>query len=344
MTFATVRLLRLGLALLLLHQRSMADDKQQVFDITAFGMVRNAERVLPKRIMDLVPLACDPAFNLKLRVMEGGSQDQTRAKLEGIRENRSRILCKRGGAVAFQEIEIIDEPTDLVNGLPPSFDKAGAQQIKGDEDKRIVRIAYLRDYLRGILRSRDKTQNALIMIDFDLEKFPDMNMFRAHLHRLVQGKSTSGYNVICTNGQTAYRLRTWLGLTYYDTYATVLANGSYPYERIVAPKSPDKTLGKVLTNEINEYTEPIYPVNSCFGGIAMYTPNEYFDERCRYSGGTKKDKYAAWVVKEKSMGYPCEHVTFHMCLVKEIRLKLGVAKNLIAYWLPAGQEPQYPDK
>ena len=134
------------------------------------------------------------------------------------------------------------------------------------------------------------------MVDFDLEKFPDMALLRAHIHRLIHrkgmgqrqiqnqgggasdqtsdGPGAGRFGAVCANGKTAYRLRIWTGLQYYDTFATVLRNGSYPMEQIMALPPADRgRLTKILTAEIDGYPGgPIFPVTSCFGGMAVSPP------------------------------------------------------------------------
>ena len=79
------------------------------------------------------------------------------------------------------------------------------------------------------------------------------------------------FGAVCANGKTAFRLRIWKGLQYYDTFATVLSNGSYPMAQIMSlPPSDRAAITKVLTQEIDDYSKgPVFPVTSCFGGMAV---------------------------------------------------------------------------
>lgn len=138
-------------------------------EVLVFGIVRDAGRVIEARLRDLMPLGCDPGLAVTVKIMEGGSTDNTRAVLDRLATEVARgaggtLGCvqlkgqlarkseSRKGAVvpaaeaafeaAFEAIEVLDEPA---GGLPAELkDKA-----TGVEDMRVIRIAWLRDQLRG---------------------------------------------------------------------------------------------------------------------------------------------------------------------------------------------------
>jgi len=329
-----------------------------VFNMTLMiiGLVKNAERVIEPRINDLVPLVCTPGWHVSLKILEGGSTDNTRSILKKLQQSPPN--CGITEETSFNEFEIMDEPgVDEFDSIETMVTKARQCDANlpplGPEDLRILRISRLRDFMRNQLRvsvvnTGTTSRNVVLLVDFDLEKFPDIVLLRAHIWRVAHSKSQ--FQAICANGKTAYRLRIWKGLKYYDVFATVLQNGSYPFQVITNPKTPATErdqLVKTLTREIDEAASLIYPVQSCFGGMAAYQTEFYFDRRCNYTSElTRTNKHSVYMPEQKSVGFPCEHVSFHTCLARVRNLAegqqpfaIGIAKNLIPYWLPAGQAP-----
>eukprot|EP00040_Diaphanoeca_grandis_P027876 m.159668 g.159668 ORF g.159668 m.159668 type:complete len:298 (-) comp31146_c0_seq1:196-1089(-) len=273
----------------------MNPNMQYNLTLTIFGLIQNAERVIEPRIKDLIPLACTPGWHVTLRIMEGGSTDNTRALLNNVQLSPPK--CKdnvegRGDyPSAFDEVDVFDEPTlgefesesSMVRSVMQGENTRTPQRL-GKEDMRILRLARLRDFMRDRIRRLDSNRSVVLLVDFDLEKFPDIVLLRAHIWRLAHPQAP--FDAVCANGKTAYRLRIWKGLKYYDVFATLLLNGSYPMKTITDPATKPATKEDItarLTQEIDNTAGLMYPVQSCFGGMTIYKPEVYFDTRCNYS-------------------------------------------------------------
>jgi hypothetical protein len=96
------------------------------------------------------------------------------------------------------------------------------------------------------------------------------------------------------------------------THAQVLLDGTMPMQRIVNPNTTREEGDRIkreLTSMISRgggSSEPgdkgdgvawssdegIFPVRSCFGGLAVYDAFAYYLEGCRYSGGRRGDRYS----------------------------------------------------
>ena len=123
--------------------------------VLVFGIVRDAGRVIEARLRDLMPLGCDSGLGVTITIMEGGSSDDTRVVLDRLAAEAGKgaagtLACtsRKGGAAAdgavaaFAAIEVLDEPA---GGVPAEL----MAKVEGAEDRRIVRIAWLRDQLRA---------------------------------------------------------------------------------------------------------------------------------------------------------------------------------------------------
>jgi len=81
------------------------------------------------------------------------------------------------------------------------------------------------------------------------------------------------------------------------------------------------------------------PVQSCFGGMALYKSSAYFTPICSYVRKKKPDKsmlkYDRMTLKYGNhYGEICEHTIFHMCLHNGAHKTLGINLNLRTQWSP----------
>jgi hypothetical protein len=168
------------------------------------------------------------------------------------------------GVTAVDSVAFVDDPPEAV----ARKEAAGKRNM----DK-ASRIGYLRDSFRAALAGLKPS--ALVLFDGDLRTLPPAAEVAAAVELVLSGE----WDLVCSNGRMGHRGSD----RYYDTYATVLHNGSYPFKRIYLDvkqngRNPQREIkmarewfadvenGARMSNE-----RVVVPVQSCFGGLAVYS-------------------------------------------------------------------------
>jgi hypothetical protein len=83
----------------------------------------------------------------------------------------------------------------------------------------------------------------------------------------------------------------------------------------------------------------MFPVKSCFGGLAIYRAKVWFDAVCHYDDKVDA-KTNSHLLKYRSISEErvCEHVVFHDCLEKHhADLQVSIGMNLITRYHDGGR-------
>jgi hypothetical protein len=307
-------------------------------ELLIIGLVKDSERDLPKRFVELTAIACLPNVSASVAFLEGNSKDDSRKLLNAFAAGTLTRLCPgtsgKHGQVAFRSITVLTEQNT------PEFQKLQSTPGNTHEDDRIQRIAALRDQLRDITRSTAATlgTTAVLVIDTDLKELPAAVYVERALRRLRRPRAPG---LQCANGQQGHKHRA----TYYDLFATVLADGTMPMQRIVHPNTSRSDGDKMkveLTKTIKDtVVGQLFPVQSCFGGLAVYPAALYFAKECKYTGGARGEKYSIMSYtkqrpKQPHQGFACEHVHFHQCLRRQLKGEtwgaFGIDPMLVTRW------------
>mmetsp|Transcript_5721 Transcript_5721/g.8780 ORF Transcript_5721/g.8780 Transcript_5721/m.8780 type:complete len:298 (+) Transcript_5721:202-1095(+) len=165
---------------------------------------------------------------------------------------------------------------------------------------RVNRIAMIRDNLRSYFRSLQNTPDAIIVVDLDLLKIPSSASLSHAVHRILAGNS----GVICANG-----IERFMGIFHieYDVFAMGISVDPWKQRR--------------LYKDIMATIPYLYrtPLESCFGGLAVYDPKLYLEKSCNY--------YSAERVDDK-----CEHQSLHECLREQYpTFDIGILGTLKTY-------------
>ena len=219
-------------------------------------------------------------------------------------------------------------------------------------DRRVQRISHAREFLRSLMTKRRQQEpvDVVGIVDFDLLQFPSPSQIIQHSNEMRLGKND--VDVLCAAG-----VLEWDGkFGYYDTYATVLLPDTFlkaPHTRVSQQLRPEEDASMIpgsnnftsmdllkwldiqggdggksessMSNSLN----PV-PVRSCFGGLALYQSEPYFDARCSYTmlpqDPILNAKYAILDDEESDdSGEVCEHILFHECLRTQVDTNLSVA-------------------
>eukprot|EP00041_Stephanoeca_diplocostata_P018517 m.387840 g.387840 ORF g.387840 m.387840 type:complete len:388 (-) comp21038_c0_seq8:499-1662(-) len=192
----------------------------QIKTVAFFGLVKDAARVLQQRVSDLRGIACMPDVQASLYVVEGGSIDATRTMLEAFRHRaydspraaKKTVFCK-DNSYAFHEFHVLDQPVSFSNfsaeyksnstSIGTSNHNTRVDNAKVESghlnpgetfeglDKRVLFMQVLRNFQRDwMAKTHEKSPfDAVVLVDFDLEKFPSAASVRAamasvaHLHQ-----------------------------------------------------------------------------------------------------------------------------------------------------------------
>jgi hypothetical protein len=161
--------------------------------------------------------------------------------------------------------------------------------------------------------------DVVIVADYEMEKYPGADGLERAIRTVLPGLTVDAgndtavaedYHAVCAYGVTAYKLRMWKPILYYDTYvppspsphltvecsgipcagvcassyqptsatrgfrhvrfATVLENGTFARARNVSSVSDNGARATALTAAVVSNPSRLYPVQSCFGGMAVY--------------------------------------------------------------------------
>lgn len=204
------------------------------------------------------------------------------------------------------------------------------QQPAALPENRIDRIAMLRNIAKR-LPSNPNTYQAVVVLDMDVELLPNWTEMAHSLHHMTS--STNGgredWDILCCNGYEIFSGMKQI----YDLYPLVLMTedgkdgGRWPFRELglywyLTLQQPR------LYERVKAYDDSVYEVQSCFGGLAFYRPEIYFDAQCMYDTvPTSLSHYA------DSDGKVCEHLVLHECLhhfhsTSQKQLHVGIVPNL----------------
>ena len=192
-------------------------------------------------------------------------------------------------------------------------------------DDRIDRLAVLRNRLRDeVLQQqagRRPPYDVVMVLDLDLYRIPTVEQLQHGLELVwnSSGSSSSAgdddddnnnnsaalLDIACANG---YEVMAGMPQPY-DLYAMIEASGEFRYGAEGLTPYWYATLQQPrLFQRIVRGRSSVYPVRSCFAGVALYKASVYFDERCSYTTQpVSLDRFAL-------DGKVCEHVVLHECL------------------------------
>jgi hypothetical protein len=201
---------------------------------------------------------------------------------------------------------VADEPNNLQDHFP----------------NRVERISFLRDFQRIAvqkeMQANGKSTEAkvVIVVDGDLHSMPSPAQVAQLAEDIMNGKETN--DVICAAGVNHDNF------SYHDTFATILEpNDWMHHNRIRYPNEKHNKIGIAQAddgdlptfadqNKLRNLLSHGYPVpvRSCFGGLALYKANIWFQKDCSYH----EAHYDDWRFANREDERPCEHVVLHECL------------------------------
>ncbi len=263
--------------------------------------------------------------------------------------------------------EIILEREDEATKRTPKNEKAKA--LDG-EMSRYERLAMLRSQQRrrvidrlgseGTAGDDDRPRYDVVAnIDFDLLSLPILDEFVSAAEAVAsveargkndadvdqQSRSDHSSLVVCANGY-----ETWFNpehgpKLYYDTLPAIDNQGNWYYQTYSRNPFRVATFGQGrLYESIKAYTgdtsttlrkeHPLWPMQACFGGVAMYGWDAFSSSHCDYvrseislppQNADEESQQQQWQFPKRytfsgtADGDACEHAVFQLCLAEEYR-------------------------
>lgn len=248
--------------------------------------------------------------------------DEKKSSIEGWTKSTAN-RCSNDGKVALDSVNFVNDSATAL--------AARAQAGKRNKNK-AARIRVLRNSFRKKL-SEDRP-NALVLFDGDMRKLPSPEEISKSVLLILKGSS---WDVLCSNGQMGHSHQA----RYYDTFATILKNGTYPFKELyldVKEHGRNPQRERVLNHQFFsrlDATDEIVPVQSCFGGLAVYN-SRYFTPECNYSYSQIPESYIPRHY-HAILQAPCEHIAMHLCLnasgrASQHSFSAGVVTNMKTWW------------
>ena len=220
---------------------------------------------------------------------------------------------------------------------------------------RYQRLAMLRSLQRASIlgdleqqhQSSYQKYEVVVNIDWDILELPPLSALvqAADTVAATVDKKTAHTAVVCSNGYEEWSFPAGITLLlYYDTFASVDQSGTWYYHEYVQKWWNTVTLQQaVLFRKILHRTDGFWPMQTCFGGLAVYDFVTWANTLCDYdqariklqvqslnsvekndgeSGhrGNTTTLPSQWTLSKRYTidhtlnGDSCEHVVFQQCL------------------------------
>lgn len=272
-------------------------------------------------------------------------------------------LQEAGCRANFNREEDIMQPADV------HIEQGGSSALS-----RYRKLARLRSTQRQHILSRHSAGDfdAVINVDLDIVQFPPLHALLEAVERAAQAAKTDEGSIVCANGHETWTVgSSWIQRRlYYDTFAAIDIHGDYYYTKYAASIWQIITFGQTnLFRDILQQHPALWPMQTCFGGLAIYDFLSWSNMDCDYDqgniklraaslsqskqGGTRgrpvfeqqlsqfQEHIAAWKVPPQYTidstpdGDVCEHVVFQQCLLASAQARnkpvprVGIQPNLL---------------
>eukprot|EP01063_Lacrimia_lanifica_P036792 TRINITY_DN7389_c0_g1_i3.p1 TRINITY_DN7389_c0_g1~~TRINITY_DN7389_c0_g1_i3.p1 ORF type:complete len:696 (+),score=198.37 TRINITY_DN7389_c0_g1_i3:76-2163(+) len=310
------------------HRQKLTGSGKGTYKYVAIGLARTWDEIDAPAVKNLAELNCK--YNIPLDIV-----------VTQVPDNINEVhLCDRTHA-GCAPIKLYTEPEEVRKRIGPY-------------KNRVARIARVRDSQREALAEeyKDEVVKAFVVIDLDLVMFPRVEAILQAARDMADGDHS--YDGVCALGLD----RNQVGDDYYDTFATVFADGTWAYPKKIrfvgerAAESEDKfkvvsrsSFGSFTQWDVTQYlrhqaslqlNRGLAPVLSCFGGAAVYKASKYLSDGCEYEWQPKDDSInksdTMWLYADLGMERACEHVVLHFCMAKKYGSKFAIDPRMVTAW------------
>lgn len=215
------------------------------------------------------------------------------------------VEMARTGRVAYTRklLSRVEATQVRVTALQPETEMAGVTREE--------RLVVYRKRVLSSIRASGEELDYVIWLDMDLRGL-DVSAAVSELGAAW----LAGYDVVCASG---VKYNGW----YYDSFATVLDDGSFLYG--VDPVA--------ISNEMTDFR--FRQVRSCFGGFAAYDWRTLSASRCDYSHFARayanNRMFARFCDDHPLAVRTCEHLPLNFCLYQS-GAQLAIATRMFSYY------------
>eukprot|EP01083_Nonionella_stella_P063532 165071_1 len=280
------------------------------YSVVILGLVKDSQKSLPNLLFQLKIFACSFKY-AHFFVLESNSNDNTAQMIKdwGSAPDNCSSLNNQLSHQSFTDYIFAINPAHPLRGIvdkdifqpKKEFDEVLDVMKKHKsrnpkivrEERYVIYRNYLLDQMNAWYKQQNEDIDYLIWVDMDLRGFDISSI----VEEFAIGFAL-GYDVLCTNG---IKYGGW----YYDSYATVFANGTWTH-------GIDRWK---ITNHIRDYR--FYNMSSCFGGLAAYKLEYVLRTQCKYEhfdAAYSNIPQFTQFSDSNMVRKVCEHLPFNFCL------------------------------
>lgn len=288
------------------------------------------------------------------------SVDEIRNRLE--QSGCSEIILESEGDVAKGSTSMSNDKASGTDGKMSRYELLAL--LRSHQRRRVIEKLGRDD-------NRSTGYDVVVNIDFDLLSLPSLDEFVRAVEAVAsvevrgaddddaaQDHTHSHHSslVVCANGYETWFSPEHGPKLYYDTLPAIDDKGYWYYQTYSRNPFRVATFGQGrLFQSIKSYStggtntlsnHPLWPMQACFGGVAMYGWNAFSSSQCDYvrsevslplPNNQEKDsslqEQQLWQFPKKytfsgtNDGDACEHAVFQLCLAEEYRQR-GIKDNV----------------
>lgn len=249
-------------------------------NVVVVGLIRDNYHKLQLTIDHLYSTTFIHFNSYHLIVVENDSVDQTKSYLQ----------------------QLVQYDRQRVSSIVLDYNNDDTMKYGAFSDHRFIRMAELRNqylsYIHDHYHDKFHSYNDVLVLDLDLYHGWSIDGL-AHSYGLkYRTGHTDRYDILCANG-------IYNNGEYYDTLAY--------RDSIYTDTRHDDAQRDAAHKIYTLYSEPI-PVDSCFGGMAIYNLSHLIATNCMYTGTD------------------CEHVTLHQCMKNTIDTNIYINPNMLLWY------------
>ena len=264
------------------------------------SLVKDLNEVTPEVWTSLLNLCSDRPMIISILFSNLGSE-KTEAYLDAVKSSCFRLI-------------LVSDSLAL-DGKSSSLSPLYQSMLPTTLISRIRRLGYLRAWFSDYLTSNESLDvsnlSSVLVVDLDILSFPSSSSLS---HAISNVDSTPNGSVVCANGYER-----WLFMRhYYDAFALILKNGDFMFYKMTRATGLLSLLQHRFYNQVSN-TDTNFPVQSCFGGLAVYSPSLFFESKCSYAiqgvaASIRSDLELLLKQYTDPQGDTCEHTVLNLCL------------------------------
>lgn len=264
------------------------------------SLVKDLNEVTTEVWTSLLSLCSDRPMIISILFSNLGSE-KTETYLEAVKASCSRLIL-------VSDSLALDRKSSLLSPFYQSM-------LPTTLNSRIRKLGYLRAWFSDYLTNNESLDvsnlSSVLVVDLDILSFPSSSSLS---HAISKVESTPNGSVVCANGYERWLLMRH----YYDAFALILKNGDFMFYRMTRATGLLLLLQHRFYNQVSKM-DTNFPVQSCFGGLAVYSPLLFFDSKCSYAiqgvaASIRSDLELILKQYSDPQGDTCEHTVMNLCL------------------------------